>query len=109
MGAGNTLRWINDIALRDMMDAVVDGIEACRNDTTGYILAFPPEGFMHSEQGDYGRSWFTQGLIEASKAGNKKAAPLLRSMYDWFNDPDRNPYVQVLELFTQIHFFQNVQ
>jgi len=38
---------------------------------------------MHSEQGDYGRSWFTQGLIEMGKAGNAKAFPLLRGMYDW--------------------------
>ena len=37
-------------------------------------------------------SWFTQGLIEAGKAGNTKAFPLLRGMYDWFDDPDLNPY-----------------
>jgi hypothetical protein len=37
-------------------------------------------------------SWFTQGLIEAGKAGNAKAFPLLRGMYDWFDNPDLNPY-----------------
>ena len=26
----------------------------------GYMMAFEPAGFMHSEQGDYGRSWLTQ-------------------------------------------------
>ena len=79
MGAGNTLRWIEHPALRQMLDDVVDGVEQCRN-ASGYILAYEPAGFMHSEQGDYGRSWFTQGLIEAGKAGNPKAFPLLRGM-----------------------------
>lgn len=96
MGAGNTLRWIEHKELRAMMDAVVDGIEACRNETTGYIMAYEPAGFMHSEQGDYGRSWVTQGLIEAGKAGNSKAFPLLRRFYDWFNDPEQNPYLPYL-------------
>ena len=91
MGAGNTLRWIENAALRQMMNDVVDGIADCKN-ASGYILAYEPAGFMHSEQGDYGRSWFTQGLIEAGKAGNPKAFPLLRGMYDWFDDPDLNPY-----------------
>ena len=114
MGAGNTLRWIENPALRKMMNDVVDGIADCKN-ASGYIMAYEPAGFMHSEQGDYGRryahhlathgsrvarliachwvhSWFTQGLIEAGKAGNTKAFPLLRGMYDWFDDPDLNPY-----------------
>jgi len=96
MGAGNALRWIDNSALRDMMNQVVDGVEVCRNISNGYILAFSPEGFMHSEQGDYGRSWFTQGLIEAGKSGNPKVWPLLRGQYDWFNDPDQNPYLPYL-------------
>ena len=96
MGAGNTLRWIEHRQLRTMMDDVVDGIEACRNASTGYIMAFEPAGFMHTEQGDYGRSWVTQGLIEAGKAGNPKAIPMLRAFYDWFNDPAQNPYLPYL-------------
>lgn len=95
MGAGNTLRWTEEPALRTMVSAVVDGVEACRGNGSGgsggYILAFPPAGFMHSEQGDYGRSWFTQGLIEAGKAGNTKAFSLLRGLYDWFNNRTGNP------------------
>ena len=92
MGAGNSLRWIETPALRAMMTKLIDGIEATR-DESGYILAFPPEGFLHSEQGDYGRSWFTQGLIEAGKAGDTRAWPLLRGLYDWFNT---NPYLPYL-------------
>ena len=96
MGAGNTLRWIEHHALRKMMDAVVDGIYDCRNKTNGYIMAFEPAGFMYSEQGDYGRSWVTQGLIEAGKAGNPRAFPMLRKFYDFFNDPQQNPYLPYL-------------
>ena len=42
MGAGTTLRWIEHPELRRMMDAVVDGVDANRNDSTGYILAYEP-------------------------------------------------------------------
>jgi len=96
MGAGNALRWIQNQALRSMLNAVVDGIDECKNSSNGYSLAFDPNGFMHSEQGDYGRSWFTQGLIEAGKSGNSKVWPLLSSLYDWFNNPDKNPYLPYL-------------
>ena len=40
-GAGNTLRWLRDPALQAMADAVVDGVDACKNET-GYILAYDP-------------------------------------------------------------------
>lgn len=97
MGAGNTLRWTEHPTLRRMLDEVVTGVEECRsNSTPGYILAFPPAGFMHSEQGDYGRSWFTQGLIEAGKAGNGRAFPLLRGLYDWFNNRTANAFLPYL-------------
>ena len=96
MGAGNTLRWREHAQLRTMMDAVVEGIYECRNKSNGYIMAYHEPGFMHSEQGDYGRSWVTQGLIEAGKAGNTRAFPMLRTFYDWFNDPEQNPYLPYL-------------
>lgn len=31
MGAGNTLRWIEDATLRTMMNTVVDGVATCKN------------------------------------------------------------------------------
>ena len=83
MGAGNTLRWLEHDDLRAMMDAVIDGIEECRDNRTGWLLGFPEQEFMKNEQSDYARSWFTQGLIEAGKAGNPKAFPMLRSIYNW--------------------------
>ena len=81
MGAGNTLRWLEHDDLRAMMDAVIDGIEECRDNRTGWLLGFPEQEFMKNEQSDYARSWFTQGLIEAGKAGNPKAFPMLSGKY----------------------------
>jgi hypothetical protein len=89
MGAGNTLRWIDDPQLRECMNAVVDGIEECRA-PNGYIMAYPEELILKSERGGYTRSWVTHGLIEAGYAGNPKAFPLLRGFYDWF---DQNEYL----------------
>ncbi|MGA8041825.1 MAG: beta-L-arabinofuranosidase domain-containing protein [Terracidiphilus sp.] len=84
MGAGNTLRWIDHAELREWLDAVVDGIEECRQ-ANGYIMAYPEDKILHSERGGYTRAWVTHGLIEAGYAGNPKAFPLLRGFYDWFN------------------------
>ena len=93
MGSGNTLRWLEHDKLRKMMDVVIDGIEECRDNQTGWLLGFPEGEFMKNEQADYARSWFTQGLIEAGKAGNPKAFTMLRSIYNWFNNVSANPYL----------------
>ena len=84
MGAGNTLRWMEHSELRARMNALVDGIEACR-ERNGYILAYAPETVFDCERGAYDRAWLTHGLIEAGRAGNSKAFGLLRGFYDWFN------------------------
>jgi DUF1680 family protein len=84
MGAGNTLRWIDHPELRAWMNAVVDGIEECR-EPNGFIMAYPENMILNSERGGYTRAWVTHGLIEAGYAGNPKAFPLLRGFYDWFN------------------------
>ncbi len=89
MGAGNTLHWIEDAELRRRVNAVVDGIAACR-EANGYIMAFPEDTFFASEHGAYTRSWTTLGLIEAGRAGNAKAFELLRGHYDLF---DQRPYL----------------
>lgn len=85
MGAGNTVRWIDDPELHRRMDAVVDGIEACRQ-SNGYIMAYPEDTIFYSERAAYTRAWLTHGLLEAGYAGNTKAFPLLRGNYDWFNE-----------------------
>ena len=89
MGAGNTLRWIEHPELRKRLNELIDGIEACR-EPNGYILAYPPDN-VRSEEPNYGRAWFTHGLIEAAIAGNPKAYALLRGHADWFNQWDMLP------------------
>lgn len=84
MGAGNTLRWMENGALLERMNQIVDIIDDCK-EPDGYIMAYPKDKIFSGEYGAYTRSWVTQGLIEAGYAGNKKAFPLLRGFYDWFN------------------------
>ncbi|RYX83297.1 hypothetical protein EON83_15660 [bacterium] len=92
MGAGNTLRWMEDPALRERLNKVVDVIDECK-EPNGYIMAYPPDEIFESERAAYTRSWTTHGLIEAGYAGNPKAFNLLRGYYDWF---DTNPYLPEL-------------
>ena len=40
MGAGNTLRWIENAELRKRMDQIVDVIDECK-EPDGYIMAYP--------------------------------------------------------------------
>lgn len=84
MGAGNTLRWIENQVLRERMNRIVDVIDECK-ESDGYIMAYPKNKIFSGEYGAYTRSWVTHGLIEAGYAGNEKAFPLLRGFYDWFN------------------------
>jgi DUF1680 family protein len=84
MGAGNTLRWMENAELRKRMDQIVDVIDECK-EPDGYIMAYPKNTIFSGEYGAYTRSWVTHGLIEAGYAGNKKAFALLRGFYDWFN------------------------
>ena len=85
MGAGNTLRWIENAELRKRMDQIVDVIDECK-EPDGYIMAYPKNKIFSGEYGAYTRSWVTHGLIEAGYAGNSKAFPLLRGFYDWFDN-----------------------
>lgn len=84
MGGANTIRWIDHPELRHRVNAVVDGIEACRQ-PNGYIMAYPEDTIFYSERAAYTRAWLTHGLLEAAYAGNQKALPMLRGYYDWFN------------------------
>ena len=92
MGAGNTLRWIENPELRRRLNAVVDGIDECKQ-SNGYIMAYPEDTIFYSERGAYTRAWVTHGLIEAGYSGNPKAFGLLRDYYDWF---DNCPYLPKL-------------
>lgn len=85
MGAGNTVRWIDNPELRRRIDVVVAGIEECRQ-PDGNIMAYPEDTIFYSERAAYTRAWLTHGLLEAAYGGNAKALPLLRGYYDWFNE-----------------------
>jgi uncharacterized protein len=85
MGAGNTLRWMENDEMRKRMNQIVDVIDECK-EPDGYIMAYPKYRIFSGEYGAYTRSWVTHGLIEAGYAGNEKAFPLLRNFYDWFNN-----------------------
>lgn len=85
MGAGNTLRWIDDPELRSRFNAVVDGIASCKQ-PNGYVMAYPEDSIFYSERGAYTRAWLTHGLIEAGYGGRKDAFDLLRGNYDWFDN-----------------------
>jgi len=89
-GAGNALRWIENGDLRKRMDDIVDVIDQCK-EPDGYLMAFPKHTMFDHENGAYTRSWVSQGLIEAGYAGNKKAFPLLRGFYDWFDNCEYLP------------------
>jgi len=89
-GAGNTLRWVENADLRKRMDDIVDLIDQCK-EPDGYLMAFPKHTMFDFENGAYTRSWVSQGLIEAGYAGNKKAFPLLRGFYDWFDNSEYLP------------------
>ena len=85
MGAGNNLRWLENDELRNRLNALIDGIEACR-EPDGYILAYPHIiDSLRSEEPNYARAWLTHGLIDAGIAGNSKAYKLLRGHADHFN------------------------
>jgi len=84
MGAGNTLRWIDDPELRKRVDAVVAGIAECR-DANGNVMAFNDDTIFFSERGAYTRAWLTHGLIEAGYAGHPETFKMLRANYDRFN------------------------
>ena len=84
MGAGNTLRWIENAEMRERMNKIVDVIDECK-EPDGYIMAYQKNRIFSGEYGAYTRSWVTHGLIEAGYAGNEKAFPLLSGFYDWFN------------------------
>jgi DUF1680 family protein len=84
MGAGNTLRWMDDEELRTRFKGVMDGIYECR-EPDGYVMAYPKDTIFYSERGAYTRAWLTHGLIEAGYAGDGRGFEMLRGNYDWFN------------------------
>lgn len=72
MGAGNTLRWMDNGALRGELDYIINVIDSCK-ESDGWCMAYQKHEIFNGECGAYARSWVTHGLIDAGLAGNKKA------------------------------------
>lgn len=95
-GTGNSLRWIEDAELEEILDKLLSTIEA-RADATGWCLPYesdrfaPHPGDMIDEDRNYDRVMFTRGLVAAGKAGKENAYTLLRNFYDWFNQCEYLP------------------
>ncbi|MDR1859472.1 MAG: glycoside hydrolase family 127 protein [Bacteroidales bacterium] len=88
MGAGNTLRWMENGELRRRMDELIDGIDTCRT-ADDYVLPYPQiVDSLRSEEANWCRVNLQLGLIDAAIAGNPKAYGLLRDIGDTFNHWD---------------------
>lgn len=100
-GAGHTLRWEEDIELREMVNSIVDAISN-RQKSDGYFLPYPESELNGHYIGDgtsyektdysdmdehrnYDRCTLTRGLTAAGLAGNRQSYDILRKFYDWFN------------------------
>lgn len=100
MGAGNTLRWVEDPQLRSTLETIVNEIRSCA-EPDGYLMAVPKEEFGTKEYPHYVRIWLTYGLVAAALAGNSLAYDLLRRWQDWFNTCDDLPVIKYLMLAFQ--------
>ena len=85
MGAGGHLRWREIPQLRAMMDALIDGIEACA-EPDGWLSAYTQEKMASDEHPDYTTSWTVHGFLEAAIAGNPKALRMIRAHMNVFNN-----------------------
>ncbi len=110
-GAGNTLRWGERSDMRDMINIIVNKIEAQQRadgysnyypENESYELNYLPrklkDGHHHwdrqySERKNYDRVFWTRGLLAAGNSGNQPAFTVLRKFYDWFNE---SPYLEKL-------------
>ena len=105
MAAGGILRWHKDAELRTRFDAVLEGVVAAADRTSGFAAAFAPNETMYRENPSYVTSWLIHGLLEASVVervpatgvgvgvGNVSRGGALqtaRGMIDWFNSPKEN-------------------
>lgn len=100
MGAGNTLRWMEEPELREIMNTIVEEIQSC-SEPDGYFMAIPKEEFGTKEYPHYVRIWLTYGLTAAALAGHPDAFAMLRRWQDWFNTCDDLPIIKFINLAFQ--------
>jgi hypothetical protein len=86
MGAGHSLRWHEDTALRSALTDLVDAISSAADPQTGYAVGFEPNVTACHENPDYVSSWFAHGMQAADSAGVAGALDTLRNHLSWFNN-----------------------
>jgi uncharacterized protein len=97
MGAANSLRWQEDIQLRDGVNEVIDCIDACK-EPDGFFEPIDKSEFGTKEYPNYVRVWLNYGLKAASLVGNPRALSLMRGMQTWFNRCDERVIAKDLML-----------
>ena len=70
MGAGNTLRWTEHAGLRAMLNAVVDGVESCRNVSDGM------RGYQNAVRCSAKWRWAVCSLASKNRCSCRPAARL---------------------------------
>lgn len=85
MGAGYTLCFEENEALRERLNKMVDGIAECA-EADGYCMGFPKSHMGIMERINYTRTYVNRGLVAALAAGNQKAGDILRAQQHWFHD-----------------------
>lgn len=100
MGAGNALRWTEDVDLEKMLNDVLDVISSSA-ESDGYCMAVPKSEFPRNEYPHYVRIWLTYGLIAAYLSGNNRALETLKAWQNWFNSSRELPIIKYLELAYQ--------
>lgn len=100
MGAGNALRWTEDVDLEKMLNDVLDVISSSA-ESDGYCMAVPKSEFPRNEYPHYVRIWLTYGLIAAYLSGNDRALEILKAWQNWFNSSRELPIIKYLELAYQ--------
>ncbi len=95
--AGHSLRWGERAEAREILNTLIDRIEA-RQTPEGYCLPYP-EGELRpstnagmDERRNYDRVNLTRGLAAAGLVGHPDALAILRRFYDWFNASPYLPY-----------------
>ncbi len=95
-GAARAYRWTQDPELRQIVDHIVDKIEAQMRPDGFYNYYSEVDSFeltegQNSERKNFDRTFWMFGMAAADQAGNQKALPLARRMYDWLEKSKYGP------------------
>ena len=97
MGAGVSLWWCEDSALRETAEALLRELKEYP-EADGFLLPVDRETFATREYPNYTRAWLTFGLLDAGAAGLDGAYALARGMGNSFNESPVLPYVKDMNL-----------